>query len=156
MDVTKLRAMISRPCENAFRVPSTTSKYTDVLKWWSFYKQGKLSRDITLLNSIFSFRRQSSDHVILYSSSAINPTLSVYNQKEDREARGRVSTLSVIGASLSFFGTRRFDRQVCWRVPVTSRSQPVLSFVSQVPACAQTRCQMQTFHWFLPTGSSGN
>ena len=71
MDVTKLRAMISRPCENAFRVPYTTRKYADVLKWWSFYKQGKLSRDITLLNSIFSFRRQSSDHVILYSSSAI-------------------------------------------------------------------------------------
>ena len=70
MDIQKLREMILRPCENAFRVPYTTREYADVLKWWSFYKQGNRSKDI-LLDNIFSFRKQSSDHAILYSSSEI-------------------------------------------------------------------------------------
>ena len=71
MDIKKLKSMILRPCENVFRVPYTTHRYTDVLKWWSFYKKGILPKDIILLNNIFSFRNLSNDHVILYSSSEI-------------------------------------------------------------------------------------
>jgi len=71
MSVKKLRSIILNPCDNIFRVPYTTKNYSEVLKWWKHYKSGAMSKNMTLLNSIFSFRYTSKDHVLLYSSADI-------------------------------------------------------------------------------------
>ena len=72
MDIRKLRSMILRPCENVFRVPYSTKNYSDVLHWWKFYKNGHMPKKLNLLNDIFNFRDLSDNHIIMYSSSAID------------------------------------------------------------------------------------
>ena len=67
----KLRTIIRNPYDNVFRVPYTTKNYKEVLHWWGHYTMGVMSKDVTLLNSIFSFRQKSKDHVLLYSSADI-------------------------------------------------------------------------------------
>ena len=71
MSVRKLRSIIRKPCNNIFRVPYTTKNYNEVLQWWGHYKAGVLPKNISLLNSIFSFRHLSKNHVLLYSSADI-------------------------------------------------------------------------------------
>ena len=71
MDIAKLRNILLRPCVNILPVKQKVQDYKNVLKSWNSYCKGNWDSTDPVLNSIFSFRRNGPDHVLLYSSSLI-------------------------------------------------------------------------------------
>ena len=67
-ELGKIRELIKRPCNIAWKVPFIIHSYKDVLTKWQSYKNGVPINNKDL-SYIFNFHKDSIDHILLYWSS---------------------------------------------------------------------------------------